>query len=379
LPVKIGTRLAAVFRRDPVFLTAGLAALASGFVVPPDSAYLAYFDFKVLICLLALMVAVDLLHQAQVFQVAAASLLTRTSGLRSLTFVLVGLTYGSAMFITNDVALIAFIPLTLTICRIIQDPVLMLRLVILQTVAANVGSMMTPIGNPQNLYLFLHPRAQMTLATFWSAVWPVGLAGAVLLAVLIVILPDRSIRVALPSVPLQKNRMLYLAVILFFVALVCVFGLISEWVLLLTVLLLVLPFRPSALIKIDWQLLLTFAFLFVLIGNISRLDWIRQMAAHVLAGPAQVVLAGALLSQAISNVPATILLAGFTDHWRELLRGVNAGGSGTLIASLASVIAWRLYTREVGEKNQKIHDLLVFTGYNVLFLIVMVAVALLAP
>jgi Na+/H+ antiporter NhaD/arsenite permease-like protein len=103
------------------------------------------------------------------------------------------------------------------------------------------------------------------------------------------------------------------------------------------------------------------------------------MAAHVLAGPAQVVLAGALLSQAISNVPATILLAGFTDHWRELLRGVNAGGSGTLIASLASVIAWRLYTREVGEKNQKIHDLLVFTGYNVLFLIVMVAVALLAP
>ena len=377
--MKTGIRLSDLIRRDPVFFAAGLLALASAIAVPLDKAYLAYFDFKVLICLMALMVAVDLLHQAQVFQTAAALLLTRTSGLRSLSFVLIGLTYVSAMFITNDVALIAFIPLTLTICRVLRDPVMMLRLVVLQTIAANVGSMMTPIGNPQNLFLYLHPRAQMTLASFWSAVWPVGLAGAILLAVLVAILPDRSIRIDLPAVPLQKNRLLYLALILFAVALSCVFGLISEWLLLGAVLLLVLPFKPSALIKIDWLLLLTFAFLFIFIGNISRLDWIRQTVNQVLTGPNQVVLAGALLSQAISNVPATILLAGFTDHWRELLRGVNAGGSGTLIASLASVIAWRLYNREVAEKNQKMHDLLVFTGYNVLFLILMIVVSLVVP
>jgi len=353
---------------------AAVLALLSMLLVHPDREYLAYLDFKVLICLLVLMLAVELFQEACLFPAIAAELLNRVRGLRRLTLVLTALTFISAMFLTNDVALITLVPLSLLVFNLLEDTGAVIRVIVLQTVAANVGSALTPFGNPQNLFLFAY--YDLSLSTFISAVWPIVLAGALMLFILIIVAPDRSLQVVVQPVMIKRGLPLILGVILFPAAVACVFGLMSEWLLLGLSLLLILPLRPQKLLKADWALLLTFVCFFIFIGNISRIEAIRLFISSWLAGENRVLLAGSLLSQVISNVPTAILLASFTDQSQELLRGVNIGGCGTLIASLASVITFRIFSREMAAGNDKRHFMLAFTGYNVLFLIVLLAVGI---
>jgi len=277
------------------------------------------------------------------------------------------------MILTNDVALLTFVPLTLIIGRVLDDRKALIRMVVLQTIAANTGSLLTPIGNPQNLYIYTH--GGLAWADFWSAVWPIGLAGGVLLVLCIAVAPDASLQARLQAEPIRRDRNLVLSLILFPLA-VCVFGLFSEWLLLAAVVILLLPWQKKIFLRADYSLLLTFVFFFVFIGNISRLPALRDTTVHWLNSPFRIVLAGSLLSQVISNVPAAILLSGFTVHWRELLRGVDVGGCGTLIASLASVISWRLFSREEAAPQARSRYLAVFSGYNLIFLIVLLAAAL---
>ena len=361
-------------KRDPVLTGAAALALLSMLLVHPDLEYLSYLDFKVLICLLVLMLAVELFQEARLFSTIAASLLNHVSGLRRLTLVLTALTFVSAMFLTNDVALITLVPLSLLVFDLLEDTGAVIRVIVLQTVAANVGSALTPFGNPQNLYLFAH--YDLTFASFLEAVLPVGLAGGVLLILLIMLSPDRSLQATVRPVRIIRGRGLVLGCILFPVAVACVFGVLSEWLLLGLAVLLLLPLRPRMLLKADWALLLTFVCFFILIGNISRFEVVRSFFGQLLAGPQSVLLAGAGLSQVISNVPAAILLSGFTDQAGQLLRGVNIGGCGTLIASLASVITYRIFSREAARGHDKRRFLLVFTGYNVLFLVVLLGAGL---
>jgi Na+/H+ antiporter NhaD/arsenite permease-like protein len=334
------SRGAAFLRKDPVLAVAALLAIVSAWFVPPDAAYIRYIDFKVIICLFALMLAVELLQEVRLFDAAAGHLLNRSGSLRQITAVLTGLAFFSAMVLTNDVALLTFVPLTLVVGHVLQEQRAVARIIVFQTIAANVGSMLTPIGNPQNLYLYTH--GQMAWHTFWAAVLPVGLAGAVLLAVCLFLTPDRQVRSTVKNTVVRYDRNFFLSLFLFPAAVFCVFGLISEWLLALLAVLPVLLWRRQLLRRVDYALLLTFVCLFILVGNIGRLDWIRLQAQSWLGSPQQTVLAGGLLSQVLSNVPAAILLSGFTDNAGALLRGVNAGGCGTLIASLASVISWRL-------------------------------------
>jgi Na+/H+ antiporter NhaD/arsenite permease-like protein len=342
--------------------------------VHPDLAYIDYLDFKVLICLLVLMLSVELFQEARLFAAIAAGLLSRVSGLRRLTLVLTALTFVSAMFLTNDVALITLIPLSLLIFNLLEDTGAVIRVIVLQTVAANVGSSLTPIGNPQNLFLYTH--YQLDLLTFLKAVGPIVLAGAILLTFLILISSDRSLRACVQSIKIERGRSFFLGLVLFPAAVACVFGLWSEWLLLGLALLLLLPLRPKMLIKADWPLLLTFVCFFVFIGNISRISAVQQFFADWLEGQHRVLLAGAMLSQVISNVPAAILLASFTDQSLQLIRGVNIGGCGTLIASLASVITFRIFSREAAVGHDKRRFMLIFTGYNLLFLGVLLAVGI---
>jgi Na+/H+ antiporter NhaD/arsenite permease-like protein len=366
-----------LFRRDPVMPAAGLLAALSMLLVSPDARYLDYLDAKVLICLFALMLSVELFQEASLLAAAACRLVSRVGGLKRLTLLLCGLTFFLAMFLTNDVALITLVPLSMAVFRLVDDSGGLIRAIVLQTVAANAGSALTPIGNPQNLYLFTHYR--MTGGAFFIAVLPVGLAGAVLLVILISRIRDQSLRATVQPVRIAKGLTLALGGLIFLAAVGCVFGAWSEWILLGTALALAL-LRPKALLRVDYGLLLTFVFFFILVGNLSRVDAVRNMAAAALEGPHRVMLAGSLLSQAISNVPAAILLSGFTDKAGQLLRGVNVGGFGTLIASLASVISYKIYCRGTpGNGAGKRRFLLIFTGYNVMFLVIMLAVALVFP
>ncbi len=348
-------------------------------LVPPDRQYAAYLDFKVLICLFALMLAVESFQEARLFGTIACGILNRVSGLRRLTLVLTGLTFVSAMFLTNDVALITLVPLSLLVFRMLDDVSSLIRVIVLQTIAANVGSALAPTGNPQNLYLFAHYR--MALWPFLRAVWPVGLAGALLLCALILHAPGRSLRASVQAVEVRKGRDLVLACVIFVAAVACVFGLLSEWLLLAFLLLLILPLRPRLLLTADYSLLLTFCFFFLFTGNISRLPTLQNLFAQLLDGPQRVVLTGAMLSQVISNVPAAILLSSFTDQAEPLLRGVNVGGCGTPIASLASVISFKLFSRdpECSAGDGKKRYLLTFTVYNVVCFAVLLGVALIVP
>ena len=365
------------WRKDPVLVLSGLLALLSMLWVPPDRTYASYLDFKVLICLFVLMLAVELLREAGWLDAAARLVLRRAGCQRRLFVLLTAFTFFLAMLVTNDVALLTLVPLTLRISGAAGDARMTIRLLVLQTLAANIGSMLTPVGNPQNLYLYTH--GGMTWPAFWGAVWPVGLAGFLWLGLLALLGPDRPLADVLEQTGSRKKAVPIVGLILFGAAVLCVFGVLPAWLLLAGALLAVLPLRSASLVRVDYALLLTFAFFFVFVGNISRLEAVARLAEGMLASPAQVILAGSLVSQVISNVPAAILLSGFTDRWPELLRGVNVGGCGTLVASLASVITWRLYSRTAPAPGERRRFLLVFSGLNALFLALLLAVALLAP
>jgi len=365
------------WRKDPVLFLSGLLALLSLLWVPPDRAYAGYLDFKVLICLFVLMLAVELLREAGWLDVAAQHVLRQAGSRRKLSVLLTAFAFFLSMLVTNDVALLTLVPLTLRITGDGHDAPLTVRLLVLQTLAANIGSMLTPVGNPQNLYLYAH--GSMTWPVFWGAVWPVGLAGGLLLGLLALLGPDRPLPQGPHPPKLSPGAAPLAGLILFAAAVLCVFGVLPAWLLLAGALLIVLPLRPASLARVDYALLLTFAFFFVFVGNVSRIDAVARWLGGMLASPAQVILTGSLASQVISNVPAAILLSGFTTRWAELLRGVNVGGCGTLVASLASLITWRLYSRTASASCERRRFLLVFSGLNALFLAVLLAVALLAP
>jgi Na+/H+ antiporter NhaD/arsenite permease-like protein len=377
-------KLFGIFARDPILPAAGLLALLSMLLVAPDARYLSYLDSKVLICLFSLMLAVELFQEAHLFASLAGRLVNRAAGMRRLSIIVVGMTFFFSMLLTNDVALITLVPLSILLFSLLDDQAGLSRVIILQTIAANVGSALTPIGNPQNLFLYTHYR--LSFGTFIRSVWPVGLIGALVLFILIVLAPDHSLQAQAAPVPVILDRGLILAGVIFVAAIGCVFNLWNEWILLLVTLAALLPLKPKTLLKADYGLLLTFIFFFILIGNLSRLAFIRDSVTGVIGSGPRVMLAGALLSQLISNVPAAVLLSGFTREAGPLLRGVDVGGCGTLVASLASIISYKIYIRgkayirgQTSFKPDRKRYLLLFTGYNLLFLFVLAAVSLAIP
>ena len=326
-------------RREAILCLAVFLACASSLFQAPR---LAYIDFDVLCVLLSLMLVVAGLKQVRFLDYVAVELLNRCVSRRQLTLALVGITYVSSMFVTNDVALLTFVPLALVIGKTLQLD--MERIIILQTLAANLGSMLTPPGNPQNLFLYAHYN--YSAGRFFCVMALPCLLSLAYIGVLIFRRSDAPLTLTLPSLPRPERRTTLVLLALLLVNIAAVLHVLPKlWALGLT-LAAVLLLNRRLLLAADYSLLLTFIGFFIFIGNISHTSIAAYLQSSLLGTAVGTYLAALLSSQFISNVPAAMLLAGLTQEADALLLGVNIGGLGTMIASMASVISYKLFVAE---------------------------------
>ena len=336
------SRIKEFFKKETVLAVSALAAIATMFLVPPDVSYIGYIDFKVLCLLFCLMAVVEGFQYCGIFGWLCNKLLKLGKNGRLLGVTLVLLPFFSAMIVTNDVALLTFVPFTVMLLGQINHPESIIPVLVLQTVAANLGSMATPVGNPQNLFLYGH--YDLSIAEFFSAVQLLTLISLILLsAAAMFVLPRQLPEIERIKVKLQHRRKLILFTSLFTVCLLTVFRILHYGIMMAIVVVALLIFQPGILKKPDIALLLTFVCFFIVSGNLGRMDTVRDCLEALLGK--STLLTAAAASQVISNVPAAVLLSGFTDQWCELMQGVNIGGLGTPIASLASLITLKLYLR----------------------------------
>ena len=363
------SRVKDFLKREAVLCIAFLAAVISCFFVPPDGAYLQYIDLRTLALLYCLMVVVAGLRKAGSFTALAHFLCHRAGNLRLMSAVLVALCFFSSMLITNDVALLTFVPFAVVVLGMAKREKELVWVVVLQAVAANLGSMLTPVGNPQNLYLY--SCYGMSGGEFFSATAPVWCLSLLLVLGCCLLMKKEPVRVFLGEKPILLRKLLLFYSALFLLCLLVVFRLIRWPVMLVLVLLLVGIFDRRTLLKADFLLLLTFVCFFIFAGNLARIDAVDRLLRHILTG--RELFVGVLCSQVISNVPAALLLSGFTENARALLLGVNIGGLGTPVASLASLIALKLYSHAEGAKTGAF--LWRFSLVNFLLLAVLLAFA----
>ena len=354
-------------RREPVLVIAALAALVSCLFVPPDAAYLGYFDFRTLALLYCLMTVVAGLRGAGVFSHLAHTLCLRAGSVRAMGVLLVSMSFVSSMLITNDVALLTFVPFAVVVLGLAGHQRELIYIVVLQTAAANLGSMLTPVGNPQNLYLYSYYG--LGFADFIRITLPVWALSLALVLAGCLLLPREKLDAFLGEEPGVDRRGLWLYLALFALCLFVVLR-VFDWPVMLTgVVLVLLLFDRKMLLQADFMLLMTFAAFFVFAGNLARMGAVDALARRLIGG--HELLAGILTSQVISNVPAALLLSGFTANCRDLILGVDIGGLGTPIASLASLISMKLYSH--AEHARTGRYLLVFTVVNIVLLAVLSA------
>lgn len=358
------------FAKETVFCIAAGFAVLSMFLVPPDKEYLHYIDFRVLCLLLCLMGVIAGLKSIGLFDWLTYQLLRRVHNGHGLSVTLVLLPFFSSMFVTNDVALIIFIPFTLMLLDQLGCPHRIIPVTVFQTISANLGSMATPVGNPQNLYLY--GFYNLSIGEFFSVVLPFTVISFILLSAASVpllpsILPDQ--RMDAVSISSKKHLLLYL--IVFLLCLLTVFRVIPYLFTTVITVFVLYWINRKLLKEIDYMLLLTFVCFFTVSENLGRIDLVREFLQHLLQWNTLYTAIGA--SQVISNVPAAVVLSGFTDQWNHLLSGVNIGGLGTPIASLASLITIKFYTRWPGAKVA--HFMMHFMTANIAFLIVLILFA----
>ena len=352
-------------RREPVLMIAALAAAASCFFVPPDKAYIGYFDFRTLALLYCLMTVIAGLRGAGLFAYLAHVLCERAGSIRAMGALLVLMSFVSSMLITNDVALLTFVPFAVVVLGMAGYQRELIAVVVLQTAAANLGSMLTPVGNPQNLYLYSYYR--LGFAEFLGMTFPVWALSLVLLLAACLLLPKGRLDTFLGEEPSIDKRGLWVYSALFAVCLLVVLRVCGWPVMLAIVLGALFLYDRKILVKADFMLLLTFAAFFVFAGNLARVEAVDNLLRRLISG--NEYLAGVLTSQVISNVPAALLLSGFTDNARALLLGVDIGGLGTPIASLASLISMKLYAHS--EHADTGRYLVMFLAVNILLLLIL--------
>lgn len=368
-------KIRAFVSKEAVLVVAVLAAAVSCALVPFDEGYASYVDWRTLALLFCLMAVVTGLRFMGVMRLLGSWAVSRASSMRALAFALVALTFVSSMVITNDVALITFVPLALVVLSEAREGRYAASVVVLMTVSANLGSMLLPVGNPQNL--FLYRASGMDFPQFVLIMAPiVALSAAMLVVALLIVFrgnaegpSDCASRKNLPKPTGRQGLMLVSYLLLFALSIMAVVGLIDAYPVAVLVVLVLLFLDRRTLMKVDYGLLLTFVALFVFVGNMARVPAVHE-ALSAMVGIAPFY-AAAGSSQVISNVPAAVLLSGFTNDWTALIVGTNLGGLGTPIASMASLISLKIAIASglVGKR----HYLAVFTAWNVVFLAVLCA------
>ncbi len=360
-------------KKETVLCIAALLALVSAFFVPPDAEYIGYINFRVLGLLFALMIVVAGFRKLYIFDRIAVKLTIKCSNMRLLVLVLTSLCFFSSMLITNDVALLTFVPLAINVLIIANAEKYIIYTVILQTIAANMGSMLTPMGNPQNLYL--SDFYGMDMAGFFSATMPICLVSGIIILLMHIPIRAENVNASVGTeYGIIDKKLLCMYIFLGIFAFAAVFNFITDKLyiaLTAAALLLTLIFDRSVIKKVDWFLLLTFVMFFIFVGNAARIAPVREFAGTLTQG--REIISGAISSQFISNVPAAVMLSSFTDNGKALMIGVDIGGLGTPIASLASLIGYRLYAAY--ENSDKNKYMLVFLFINFVMLAALLVIS----
>ncbi len=358
-------RMISFFKKEVVLCVSVLLAIASMFFVTPNANYISYIDFKTLGLLFCLMAVMAGLKKAGLFSFCANALLKKTSSARGVQAVLVLLCFFFSALITNDVALITFVPFAITVLTLAKRTDLLPITVALQTIAANMGSCLTPIGNPQNIYLY--SISDIGFTDMFITMLPY--AAVTLLALMVCIMCTKASPITYAQTEQKpiNTKLTVIYILLFIISLLGVLKLLNYLICLAAVLILLIVFDKRTVLKVDYSLLFTFVGFFIFVGNMGNIPFFRQLIELLLEG--KEVLFSALASQIISNVPAALLLSGFTDNFTDLIIGVNLGGLGTLIASMASLISYKYIARSLPDKKGKYFAL--FTLFNFILLGIM--------
>lgn len=367
-----------IIQQETVLCAAFVLAVISSLIVPPDKTYLTYIDWNTLLLLFGLMAVMAGFQKLGVFKETGKKLLSRTRTTRQLIIVLVFLPFFFSMLITNDVALITFVPFAVIVLSLSQQEKRIVPLAVLQTLAANLGSMLTPMGNPQNLYLYA--KSGISLQAFLQLMLPYTTASGLCLLAAILLMKKEPLDTldltagSFTDVSGQQEHAIPRLVcfgIGFLLCLLCVAKLLAPAAAATALFLYLLVTDRALLKKIDYSLLGTFVCFFIFIGNMGRIERFCALLERLLTGHERII--AVLSSQIISNVPAALLLSGFTDKYQMLIVGTNLGGLGTLIASMASLISYKQIAREYPALKGKY--LGCFTLANVVMLAVLLALS----
>ncbi len=356
-------------KTNAVLVAAIAAALITSVAVPPDRQYIGYFDFKTLTCLFCTLAVICALKDIRFFTIIAHRIVALTGNIRRAIIAIVVITFVGSMLIANDMALLTFLPLGYHVLRSSGKKKYMIFTFVMQNIGANLGGMLTPFGNPQNLYLynkFSIPSGKFVRIMALPFVSAIAL---ILICCFIFVCPEKiSVeKEAGDSLPGWKT-LLYL--LLFAFSIIIVFRVVPYYWGLIVIPAVLLAVDRKALRQVDYGLLLTFMCFFIFSGNMSRIDFVNRFISSLLQK--STLLVSVISCQFISNVPSAILLSGFTDNYKALLYGVNIGGTGTLIASLASLITFRQYC--AAEPGQAGKYIAWFSAFNFAFLIIMTLV-----
>ncbi len=355
----------AVIKNNTVAVIAFLAALVTAFFVPPDKEYIDYFDFRTLTCLFCVLAVVMALKNVRFFYTVARKIVRKFKTARMSVLALVYITFIGSMLIANDMALLTFLPLGFLVLHTTGKRKYMAFTFIMQNIAANLGGMLTPFGNPQNLYLY--SKFEINELEFLLIMFPPFILAIALITVCcLIFVKAEPLEIDDADYNTPKGKVaIYL--LLFALAITIVFRMVPYVIGLVVIIPVLLIMDRRALLNVDYGLLLTFVFFFIFSGNLARIDAVRDFFSALLEKNTLIV--SALSCQFISNVPSAILLSQFTDNYKALLYGVNIGGTGTLIASLASLITFREYAENEPKKVGSY--ILKFSAFNFAFLIIL--------
>ncbi len=368
-------KVTAYIRNNAILFISGLLAVISCFIVKPDHQYVEYINFRVLALLFCLMLIVAALVRIGTFDVLTKKLLSRVRTYRGISLLMSLMAFFMSMLLTNDVSLVTLVPFAIMVLSPFGENRKLMFTLIIMTVAANLGSMLTPIGNPQNLYLY--EKYSIAIGDFFLLMLPYAAISLILVVLMTFVLVKGKEKLEeddKPEIRSISKVKLVIYVFLFILNIMTVIGILDYYISLAVTIVVMLITDFRAFLKVDYNLLLTFIFFFILIGNIGRIDAITGMLSGLVSG--YPVPAAILSSQIISNVPAAMLLSAFTDDGRSLVIGSNLGGLGTVIASMASLITYRFHSFYAKEEKLKSQGkegnyLLSFSVINVIMLMIL--------
>lgn len=360
--------------KDKVFVIAFIFAILSMFFVPPSKDYFTYINYKVLIIMFTLMLAVAGVYETHFFDFVATKLVIQFKSIKWIGLIIILVTFFLGMLLTNDAVLLTLVPFTIFITKHTQQEKYAVIIIILQTIAANMGSALTPMGDPQNIYLYAF--YDIPFVEFLKTTAVITISGFILISVTAMLrIPNHHcvLNIVAPSVQ-WKRFFLYMLILIN--ALLTVLRIVPEIYTLVITIFLGLLYGRHLFKRVDYTLLLTFTSFFIFTGNLGSMLWINDAISHLLDSRLSVYFMGLITSQLISNVPAAVLLSTFTErsYWQPLLQGVNVGAMGTIIGSLASLITFKYIMREYRSETKAY--LLTYTIISIIFIAIITTVTL---